>query len=100
MKELIKRSYKALQKRGKIIPYKTSKKEFQVKLCEEFSELCREFCKSPDEIQAMSTGEAKELIQLITVGIMYFEHLGYNFEKEFINEIEQNEKRAEKIKTL
>lgn len=98
MKQLIERSYKALIERGKIIPYKTLKKEFQIKLCEEFAELCREFCNSSNEIQAMSSGEAKELIQLITVGIMYFKHLGYDFEKEFINEIEQNENRAEKNK--
>ena len=93
MKKLIERSYEAIKQRG-LITDKTTRKDFVSKMLEEDNEYFNEFLDSIIEVQALSPFELQELIQSITVRIMYLRHLGYDFVHHFEEEVKSNEKRA------
>ena len=88
MKELIERSYKAIQERG-LITDKTTNSEFIDKCYEELSECCQANLFYKEHY-------IEELTDLATVCIMNIRHLGYDFETEFEKVVIKNEKRAKK----
>lgn len=93
MKELIERSYKAIQERG-LITDNTSNTGFLFKCEEELVECW----KAKSDINKVEDYEhyIEELTDLATVCIMNIRHLGYDFETEFEKVVMKNEKRAKK----
>lgn len=91
MKQLIERSYKAIQKRG-LITDKTLGFDFIKKLHEELLELTIAYYNDLSEPEDW----IEETIDLITVGIMFLHHNKIDFIKEFENVIIKNETRKDK----
>ena len=84
MRNLIERSYKAIQNRG-LIKIDTNRIEFLEKLEEEIKE-CWYVMNIDDKY-------IHELTDVVTVIIMQIYHLGYDFVKEFEKVIVKNENR-------
>ncbi|MCP4987272.1 MAG: hypothetical protein GY928_14835 [Colwellia sp.] len=97
MKDLYKRGYKAVVKRGLINPG-TSPDEFFEKLHEEFREVFEALADYNDSKNDNRKKERdhyiEELVDLMTVCVNQMIHLGYNPEKEYLKVIEKNERRA------
>ncbi|MFX1295598.1 MAG: hypothetical protein ACFFD2_12205 [Promethearchaeota archaeon] len=91
MKELIKRSLEAIKKRG-LIDKNTTDIDFYEKMYEELIEF------NEERILGNIENMIEECIDLITVGIMFIEIMGYDFIEEFEKVVIKNEKRAEKNK--
>ena len=97
MEKLIKRSYKALQKRG-CITNKTTIDEFLEKITEEFDEAYTANEHINHDLYKYQMKYFKlyieEMVDLATVCIMSIHHLGYDFIEEFEKCVIKNEKRA------
>ena len=87
MKQLIERSYIAIQNRG-LINNNTEDIEFIDKLDEEFGEFKQAWLEYKDK------ETIDELIDFITVGIMFLRHKNIDFIEEFKKGIIKNEKRV------
>ncbi len=97
MKDLYKRGYEAIVKRGLINPG-TSPDEFFKKLTEEYKEVDAalfDFYQSPNDNRKKERDHyIEELADLMTVCANQMLHLGYDPEKEYLKVIEKNEARA------
>ena len=85
---LIKRSYAATRKRGKITD-STTDKEFIDKMSEELREI-----KYAHKLK-FKQGVISETVDLIAVGINFLTHKGIDFEKEFEECIKYQETRKD-----
>lgn len=92
MKALIERMYQAICNRGLITP-DTTKIEFIRKMDEEDSEYLTEYYYNRNT-ESLSNREVEELVDSITVRIMYLKKFKLDFIKEFKKVLEKNEKRA------
>lgn len=87
MKDLIKRNYASIEKRG-LINEETTELDFIVKIEEELAELEEAYLdKLPNK--------AEELADVILVCLNYAEHFGIDIEKELNKKISINEKRKD-----
>lgn len=87
MKDLIKRNYASIEKRG-LINEETTELDFIVKIEEELAELEEAYL---DKLPNRS----EELADVILVCLNYAEHFGIDIEKELNKKISINEKRKD-----
>jgi NTP pyrophosphatase (non-canonical NTP hydrolase) len=87
MKDLIKRNYASIEKRG-LINEETSELDFLVKIEEELEELNEAY-------DSGLPNRNEELADIILVCLNYAEHFGIDIEKELNKKIDINEKRKD-----
>ena len=87
MKDLIKRNYASIERRG-LINEETTEADFLAKIEEELTELSEAYYRD-------LPNKSEELADIILVCLNYAEHFGIDIEKELNKKISINEKRKD-----